>query len=102
MKSEIQPHINLLCCDFTLIVAIITLGKPYFPNMSFHTSIQETLFDFWNMWSYVYGTALTLKMLFENYLKVVKRNKSEKPLSHLQSMDKNGGFLNIYILISYF
>ena len=40
-------------CDGTLIVAMVTLQEPYFPNMSFHISIQETLFYFWNMLVYL-------------------------------------------------
>ena len=30
---------KLAFCDSTLIVAMVTLQEPYFPNMSFHISI---------------------------------------------------------------
>ena len=39
--------------DGTLIVAMVTLQGPYLPDMSFHISIKETLFYFWNLRAYM-------------------------------------------------
>ena len=35
MRSEIQSQINLLFCDGTLIVAMVTVQEPYFPKHVF-------------------------------------------------------------------
>ena len=40
-------------CDGTLIVAMVTLQEPYFPNTFFNISIKEALFYYWNMPAYV-------------------------------------------------
>ena len=67
--------------------------------MCFHKSIQESFFYFLSMRSYLYGTALTMKMYFENAQNHLCKISETSPT--LQSMDKNRGFPNT-IMISDF
>ena len=56
---------------------MVTLHEPYFSNMSFHRIIREIMFYFWNIRSFLYRTALTMKMFFENVQKSPLSNFSK-------------------------